>query len=65
MSQESQIIRHLRSGHSLTPLEALKLFGCFRLGARIYELRRRYNIKSDMVTIRGKRVARYRMVRHG
>ena len=30
----------LESGERLTPLDALDRFGCFRLGARIFELRR-------------------------
>lgn len=25
---------------SITPMEALRLFGCYRLGARIYDLRK-------------------------
>lgn len=38
-SQTKQIMEYLSAGNSLTPLEALRLFGCFRLSARIYELR--------------------------
>lgn len=61
MSQEAQILAHLRSGHTLTPLEALDMFGCFRLGARIGELREAgLDIKTEIVrTSTGKRVARY------
>ena len=33
-SQKDRILDYLMEGHSLTPLEALNLFGCFRLGAR-------------------------------
>ncbi|AIT09102.1 hypothetical protein LO80_03375 [Candidatus Francisella endociliophora] len=39
MSQEKQILEHLKSGKELTPLEALLEYGCMRLGARIYDLR--------------------------
>jgi len=39
-SQNIRIRRHLQSGNSLTPLDALYQFGCFRLGARIYDLRK-------------------------
>lgn len=38
-TQCAQIKAHLQSGRSITPLEALDLYRCFRLGARIYDLR--------------------------
>ena len=38
-SQRAAIARYLKTGKSLTPLEALQKFGCLRLGARIWELR--------------------------
>lgn len=38
-AQCSSILKHLRSGKTITPLEALKKFGSFRLSARIYDLR--------------------------
>lgn len=44
-SQNGKILLHLQSGKSITPIEALSLFGCFRLGARIFQLRELgYNI---------------------
>ena len=51
-SQNAQILAWLESGRTLTTLQALELFGCIRLGARISELRSRgHNIKTDwMVT---------------
>jgi len=39
-TQSSAILDYMLSGHAITPLEALDLFGCFRLGARIWDLRR-------------------------
>lgn len=39
MNQTEQILEHLKAGNSITPLEALNLFGCFRLSARIKDLR--------------------------
>jgi hypothetical protein len=39
-THKAQILAHLQSGHSITPLDALQLFGCFRLGARIYDPRK-------------------------
>lgn len=41
MSQNTEILAHLRRGHALTPLQALQRFGCFRLAARIYDLEQR------------------------
>lgn len=37
-SQTKRILEYLRDGHSITPLEALRMFSCFRLGARIAEI---------------------------
>ncbi|WP_422049710.1 helix-turn-helix domain-containing protein [Shimia sp.] len=38
-SQLDQIKSHLKSGRTISPLEALGLYGVFRLAARIKELR--------------------------
>lgn len=37
-SQSDQILAHLQSGRSITSLEAIELYGCTRLGGRIYDL---------------------------
>ena len=51
-SQNKRILAYLRTGRKLTPLDALYTFGCFRLGARIYDLRRRGEaIESRMIEI--------------
>ena len=61
-SQNKQILEFLKLGHTLTPIEALCLFGCFRLSARIYDLRDKGNdIVSEKVIRNGKRVAQYRL----
>lgn len=39
MTQNDGILKYLESGRTLTPMDALSLFGSFRLGARIFELR--------------------------
>lgn len=39
-SQNVAIAKYLEEGGRLTPLDALHLFGCFRLAARIGELRK-------------------------
>lgn len=38
-SQTNQIRQHLESGKTITSLEALEMYGCLRLGARIYDLK--------------------------
>ena len=37
--QNKKILKHLKAGLAITPIGALKTYGCFRLAARIYELR--------------------------
>lgn len=40
MSQNNQILRYLQTHkRGLTPIDALEKFGCFRLSARIADLR--------------------------
>lgn len=38
-SQNEQILNYLQKGKSLTAMDALRLFGCFRLAARIRNLK--------------------------
>ena len=62
-SQSERIAAWLRRGRSLTPLRALDLFNCMRLGARVLELKRAgMTIESQKVkTPGGAWVARYRI----
>lgn len=59
-SQKKQILNHL-SKKGITPLEALHLFGCFRLSARIKDLRDEgHKIKTTMIRVgKKKMVAKY------
>jgi hypothetical protein len=60
MSQTDQIRAALILGRSLTPMDALQDYGCFRLAARIAELRREgMDIECATETKNGKRYARY------
>ena len=60
MTQTDQILAHLQSGKSITPIDALNLFGCFRLGARILELRKEgFDIETEMIHENGKTFAKY------
>lgn len=63
MSQSADILKHLKSGKTLTQLQALKLFGCLRLAARIEELRLNNRIECEMVQDDDKRYGRYRLVK--
>ena len=45
-TQKQQIQDHLNKGKSITPLQALNKFGCFRLAARINELRMEHKIRT-------------------
>jgi hypothetical protein len=60
-SQCDMIIAWLKKGYSLTQLEALNKFGCFRLASRIHDLRERgYNIIACRITTpSGKRICEY------
>ena len=49
-TQKKQIKADLMAGKKISPLQALRNYGCFRLGARIYELRAEgMDIKTTMV----------------
>lgn len=54
-SQTRRILAYMREGHSITPAEARKLFGCDRLGARIMDIERLVGYKPPrrMVDARG------------
>jgi hypothetical protein len=60
-SQNKDIKNWLETGNSITPIEALNLFGCFRLGARIHDLKNKFgvNIKTEIVESGNKRFAKY------
>ena len=39
-THKQAVLKYLRENGSITPMQALSEFGCYRLGARIYDLRR-------------------------
>jgi len=67
MSQATDILNHILENGSITDAEAADLFDCYRLGARIYDLRKAgFNIIADKVQkVNGngkhRTYARYRM----
>jgi hypothetical protein len=61
-TQKEAILRHLQSGKTITPLEALNLYGCYRLGARIWDLRNEgYVIRSESVKQGKKTFSSYKL----
>lgn len=63
-SQNALIKGWLLNGHSLTTLDALNMFGCFRLSARIANLKEEgMNIITEMVEVNDKRIAKYSLKR--
>lgn len=62
LSQTKQIETYLKKGKALTPIVALKLFGCLRLAARVNDLRAQgLKIDSRIVEKGGKRFAEYKV----
>lgn len=58
------ILTHLQNGGSLTPLDALNEFNCFRLAAHIESLRKDgHRIFTEMVNENGKKYAKYTYIR--
>lgn len=66
-SQNRAILAHLEAGRSITPLEALDMYGCLRLSARIWDIRHQMNrkIRTETITRDGKRYARYTLESEG
>lgn len=72
-THNEKIKGYLLKGNTLTSLQALKLFGCARLAARIYDLRNEiedkkepYLLHSEMIKLsNGKRVAQYSIEKKG
>jgi hypothetical protein len=55
-----ELLRTYRGG--ITPMDALREAGCMRLAARISDLRAAgYVIETEMVTVAGRRFARYHL----
>lgn len=63
-TQKEMVLEHLQNRGSITPLEALNIYGCFRLADVIYKLKKDgWHIRTEMVeTLGGKTFAKYRLV---
>lgn len=64
MTQNQKIANYLNKGKSLTPIQALNKFNCFRLAARISDLRNEgMLIKTKIITVKkGVNVASYSLL---
>lgn len=67
-TQNRAILKHLKKHRTITPMQALRLYGVFRLGARIYDLKDSgHKIITEIIEVtssRGKkRVAEYRLLK--
>ena len=62
-SQTDRILEWMLAGNAITPLEALNKFGCFRLPARIADIKARgYTVYAEFVTTSTeKKVKKYYM----
>ena len=60
MSQIDDVRAHLLRGKPITPIQALNLFGCFRLAAIIFNIRAEgYTVETEMVHRKSKKWASY------
>lgn len=65
-TQVQMIIKHLEK-QPITAYEALKLYGCFRLAARIADIKNMgYDIETKMIVVShsNKKVAQYSIIKH-
>ena len=49
-TQTKIIEEYLLAGKSITPMEALERFGCFRLAAIIWKIRQKRHVYTTMIT---------------
>ncbi len=62
MSQTGDVLDHMREFGSITPQQALSMYGCMRLASRIDELRNEgHYIKTTMRKAGKERWAEYRL----
>lgn len=65
MNQCEKILKYIEKHGSITPLEALMCCGCYRLSARILDLRKAgHDIKTELIVVktsdgRNEKVGRY------
>jgi hypothetical protein len=61
MNQSERLLEALRKG-PITPLDAWRYLGIYRLGARIFDLKRQgHPIVTELLKVGPRRVAQYRL----
>lgn len=66
-TQRIKVKRYLESGQTITPIEALEMFGCFRLAAIVHSLREKdnMNIETELVINKyGTKYAQYNLKKY-
>ncbi len=59
-SQSQRILDFMLAGNRIDPMTALTMFGCFRLGGRIYDLKKLgHPVQSELVKRNGKKFSEY------
>lgn len=54
MTKKDMILNHLKKHKTITPKEAYFEYGSMRLGAVIFELRKKHKIKTNLIDVTGK-----------
>jgi hypothetical protein len=63
-TQEKGVLAYLNTGKAITPIQALNLFGCFRLAAVIFRLRDKgLNIETRTIRQGRKSYASYKLIK--
>ena len=61
-SQSGRILKHMQEGYGITPITALNNYGCFRLAAVVFNLKREgHNIRTTIIKENNKKFARYKL----
>ena len=61
-SQSGRILKHMQEGYGITPITALNNYGCFRLAAVVFDLKREgHNIRTTIIRENNKKFARYKL----
>lgn len=64
LTQNELVLKYMETGSGITHMDALTLFGCARLAARIDDLKKMgHNIISEDVKRNGKTFSRYHLVK--
>lgn len=61
VSQTKILMEHLRRGEKITAMDALRICGCWRLSARVWDMRHLHglNVKTANIRINNKNIAQY------